>query len=113
MARRYPFFYRVRCGYSPRCYRALTRRYTIEFQFTVLRDYQPGGRLIITVPANYVDHILHVLQMIRLMDAESFEEHHGFDPNRIPGIFKAPYFRLYYHERFELGMNNLYVFERI
>lgn len=46
------------------------------------------------------------------MDAQTFEEHHGFNPDRIPGMISLPYFRSYHQGRFELGLNNFYVFEK-
>jgi hypothetical protein len=41
------------------------------------------------------------------------EEHYGFDPADTERLFGPPLFRLVKKERFQLGLNNLYVFERV
>ena len=72
----------------------------------------PGGRLIITVPAPAVDRLLDVgirLHLLHGMDAES---HHGFDPRVIPEELSMPAMHLLKASRFELGLNHLYVYER-
>jgi len=73
---------------------------------------KPGGRMIITVPSPFVDQILKVLTTLRLVHGMSLEEHHGYDIKQTAQIFSAPNFRLLRHERFQLGLNNLFVFER-
>lgn len=74
---------------------------------------RPGGRVIITVPAHAVDHILTALKFCRLIDGMSLEEHHGFEPADTKRIFNSPRFRLMHHSRFQLGLNHLFVFEKI
>jgi hypothetical protein len=39
-------------------------------------------------------------------------EHHGFDPDTLPGLFASAGFQLLIRRRFQLGANNLMVFAR-
>lgn len=72
----------------------------------------PGGKLIITVPDAKVDHILAVLSFLRLIDGMSLEEHHGFDVRQTPSIFGSVGLKLMNHSSFQLGLNNLFVFQK-
>jgi SAM-dependent methyltransferase len=76
------------------------------------RILQPGGRVVITVPSPQVDSILELLGRLRLIDGMSLEEHYGFEPADTPRIFAPPAFRLAEKRRFQLGLNNLFVFEK-
>jgi 2-polyprenyl-3-methyl-5-hydroxy-6-metoxy-1,4-benzoquinol methylase len=75
----------------------------------LLRD---GGRLIATVPEPAVDRIVEVLQTRRLAAGMSLHEHHGFSTAQTRAIFEPAGFRLLRHHRIQLGLNNLFVFER-
>lgn len=74
---------------------------------------RPGGRVIITVPAKAVDHILALLRFLRLIDGMSLEEHYGFEPEDTLRIFAPSGFRLLHRSRFQGGLNHLFVFERL
>ncbi len=73
---------------------------------------KPNGKLIITVPDAKVDHILEVLKFFRLIHGMSLEEHYGFDVSQTPDIFTQAGFSLLRHETFQLGLNNLFVFQK-
>jgi len=72
-----------------------------------------GGRIVITVPSPRVDDILHLLIRLRLIEGMGVHEHYGFRPGLTPGLFPAPTYRMAAHRRFQLGLNNLFVFEKV
>jgi hypothetical protein len=65
-----------------------------------------------TVPSPTVDRLLDGLIRLRLLHGMDPEAHHGFDPVAVIPMFVDAGFRLSRHRRFELGFNNLFVFER-
>ncbi len=71
-----------------------------------------SGKMIITVPSPIVDYILHFLRFFRLIHAISLEQHYGFNPNQIVPLFHKAGFKLILHKKFELGLNNLFVFAK-
>lgn len=73
---------------------------------------EPNGRLLITVPSPLVDHILPVLIRLNLVDATSFDEHYGFHPSETKDIFESAGFVLRIRKRFQLGLNNFFLFEK-
>ena len=72
-----------------------------------------GGRVVITVPSPQVDIILDVLTTLRIIDGMSIHEHYGFKPKDTLDIFSPEDFKLIRKESFQLGLNNLFVFEKI
>jgi hypothetical protein len=70
------------------------------------------GVVVITVPAPAVDQILHVLMRLRLVQGIEAHQHHGFQPDDVVPLFGAPRWVLVERRRFQLGLNNLFVFRR-
>jgi len=73
---------------------------------------RPTGRLILTVPSPDVDRILAGLKFAHLIDGMSIEQHYGFDVRTTAAIFSAQGFQLIKQERFQLGLNNLFLFRK-
>jgi 2-polyprenyl-3-methyl-5-hydroxy-6-metoxy-1,4-benzoquinol methylase len=73
---------------------------------------RPGGRVVVTVPSPRVDWMLHVLIRLRLLHGMDAEAHHGFDPDEVELLLGATGLRVATRRRFELGLNNLFVFAR-
>lgn len=71
-----------------------------------------GGKVIITVPSPQVDIILDILGKLKLIDGMQLHEHYGFKPSDTEKIF-AKDFKLVCKKTFQLGLNNLFVFEKI
>lgn len=76
------------------------------------RLIRTGGWVVITVPSLFVDKILSILLRIGIIDGMSLDEHHGFSPDELPAIFMPEGFKLKMRQKFQFGLNNLYVFER-
>ncbi|HSU30973.1 MAG TPA: methyltransferase domain-containing protein [Bryobacteraceae bacterium] len=76
------------------------------------RYLRSSGRLIITVPSPQTDYILNVLRALRLIDGMSLEQHYGYDVNLTPQLFESAGFKLLVARKFQLGLNNLFVFEK-
>ena len=84
-----------------------------EWADALARLIKPGGAVIITVPAPAVDQILHVLMKLRLVAGMEAHQHHGFEPGDLDSIFTPPTWKRRRHRRFQLGLNHLFVFERV
>ncbi|TYA58914.1 class I SAM-dependent methyltransferase [Formosa maritima] len=87
-----------------------------EVQENMSRDFykilNSRGRVIITVPSPQVDYILKVLLKLKLIDGMSLDEHYGFKPCDTERIFSRG-FKLIKKKKFQFGLNNLYVFEKV
>jgi len=73
---------------------------------------RPLGVVLLTVPSPRVDRLLDGLIRLRLLHGMDAEAHHGFDPDQVVPVFEGAGFRLTLHRRFQLGLNNLFAFER-
>ena len=76
------------------------------------RLLNPGGSLLITIPSPLVDHILSLLKWMRLIDGMADEQHYGFDPHQTPSLFAVEPLLLVKAEKFQFGLNNLYLFQK-
>jgi hypothetical protein len=76
------------------------------------RFLKPEGCLIITVPSPKVDRILSLLKLLRLINGMSLEQHYGFDASQTPSIFAVDGLTLVKSAKFQLGLNNLFVFKK-
>jgi SAM-dependent methyltransferase len=80
---------------------------------TVCGLLNPGGRFVVTVPSALVDPILDVAMKLRLIDGMETEQHYGFDPKKTESLMVGAGLSLLAKKTFQLGLNNLYVFERL
>lgn len=98
------------------CALAVMEHVPREGQLPLLRAIaarlKPGGVFVATVPSPAVDAVLAVLRALRLVHGQALEQHYGFEPADLPSTAEAAGLRLVVHRRFQLGLNNLYVFQR-
>jgi len=83
------------------------------FRDACIEYLEPGGVFIATVPSPAIDRILHVLERLRLIHGMALHEHHGFEATTTPAVFSTRALRLRRARRFQLGLNHLFVFERL
>lgn len=76
------------------------------------KSLHPGGAIIITVPDQKVDLIIEVLHKLRLMKGIQFHEHYGFDISNVRPLFENAGFTMIKHKKFQLGLNNLFIFKK-
>ena len=74
---------------------------------SVLAD---DATVVVTVPSPLVDHILSALIRLRLLDGMDPEGHQGFSPKVLAPVWRDCGLCLVEHRRFQLGLNNLFVF---
>lgn len=73
---------------------------------------RPGGLLICTIPDKKVDRILDILTQLKLVKGMSLEQHHGFEPSDSIGLASKAGFEMRKQQRFQLGLNNVFVFQK-
>ena len=83
-----------------------------DFAAACYQHLNPNGKLIITVPSPQVDVVLNLLMSVGLVDCIKFEEHYGFEQKQTIPLFTRHGFILTKHEKFELGLNNFYLFQK-
>lgn len=72
---------------------------------------EDGGILVATVPSPLVDQILHMLLRLKLIEGQEAHQHYGFKPSDLEGLL-SPNLRLVSHKRFQVGLNNLFIFKK-
>jgi 2-polyprenyl-3-methyl-5-hydroxy-6-metoxy-1,4-benzoquinol methylase len=70
------------------------------------------GYLLITMPSPFVDKILVVLTFLHLVADPSIEQHYGLETDRALALFKGCGLTLVKWKKFQLGLNNLLVFQK-
>lgn len=89
-----------------------------ETQLQLAKDcfayLKPGGKVVVTTPSPFVDKILDVLFFLRIIDGMggTHEDHYGFEPMDTIPVFEAAGFTTNHVSRFQLGLNNLFVFRK-
>jgi SAM-dependent methyltransferase len=83
-----------------------------ELALSCVSLLRPHGRVICTVPSPRVDTLIHVGQRLRILDGMAEHEHYGFEPADTVRLFADSGFALRRSQRFQLGLNNLFVFAR-
>jgi 2-polyprenyl-3-methyl-5-hydroxy-6-metoxy-1,4-benzoquinol methylase len=83
-----------------------------HFFSSCFRMLRPGGLLVATVPHRHVDAMLSILKTLRWARGMSAEEHHGYEAEHTIPLAQAAGLQLMQHRRFQLGLNNLFVFCR-
>jgi 2-polyprenyl-3-methyl-5-hydroxy-6-metoxy-1,4-benzoquinol methylase len=73
---------------------------------------RPQGRIVCTVPSPKVDSLIHLGQRLRILDGMAEHEHYGFEPADTVRLFTESGFTVHRARRFQLGLNNLFVFSR-
>ena len=78
----------------------------------IFRGLKKQGLVLLTVPSHLVDYIEKVFIAVGLADGMSIEEHDLFKSSDTKVIFEKFGFRLKLLSRFQLGLNNLFIFEK-
>lgn len=77
----------------------------------IFHQLEPKGTLVITTPSPRVDLVLKILKDTRIIDGMSLEDHYHFDIYQVPQIFEK--LELVEHKRFQLGLNHLFIFQKM
>lgn len=87
-----------------------------EYQYALVpeiyRVLKPGGIVVMTVPSSAVDHILKILVQLRLLDGMDLEQHSHRSNSVIIRLFSESGFTLKHWKKFQLGLNNMFVFSK-
>jgi cyclopropane fatty-acyl-phospholipid synthase-like methyltransferase len=81
----------------------------VEFFRSAADLLAPGGSLIATVPSPATDHVLHVLERLRLIDGMDLGAHDGRSIGELSDAAAKSGLHLTERRRFQFGFNNLLV----
>jgi SAM-dependent methyltransferase len=73
---------------------------------------RPRGRIVCTVPSPKVDTLIHLGQRLGILEGMAAHEHYGFKPGDTVRLFTDSGFVLRRAQKFQLGLNNLFVFAK-
>ena len=77
-----------------------------------VRRLRPGGLILLTVPSPAVDHVLSLLMTLRLLDGMETGQHYGFSPAQTVPLFESASAVCVARQRFQLGLNCLFAFQK-
>jgi SAM-dependent methyltransferase len=84
----------------------------VAFAAAIARLLRAGGEAILTVPAPTVDRMLDVMMRARIIDGMEAGQHHGFQIAEVEPLFSGVGLALDVHEKFQFGLNHLFVFRK-
>jgi SAM-dependent methyltransferase len=76
------------------------------------RILRQGGLAVLTIPTPAVDSILRVLEAVRIVDADTLDEHQHAGMAETIELFAHCGLDLKRRARFQLGLNNFFIFEK-
>lgn len=83
------------------------------FAMACFNHLKPGGKIILTIPNPLVDPIIHLMQLTGLIDKSlNAYQHYGYKPSHTVPVFVNAGFRVILYQRFQFGLNNLFIFEK-
>ena len=95
---------------------AVLEHIPVDAQRTLVEDcrplLKPGGRVICTVPSPTVDSLIRLGKRLKVLDGMQEHEHYGFDPSRTVPLFVDRGFTVRCAQRFQFGLNHLFVFAK-
>jgi predicted SAM-dependent methyltransferase len=83
-----------------------------EIALECARILRPSGHIVLTVPDPLVDKLLDILIRFRVLEGMSSHQHHRLNPESLPRIFDRASCSVRVWKKFQLGLNNLIIFER-
>ena len=83
-----------------------------EFATRCSKLLRRGGYLVATIPSPRVDDLLQIMKAVRVLDGMRDDQHYRFEPQKAIALFEQAGLRLERHSRFQLGLNNLFVFRK-